>query len=205
MSPLLRHTRTTLALTLAVGALSACVVTPYPGSGVVYEQSGPLDQGYYSTQPAPYPEIIPVSPYYGAVWIGGNWGWSGGRREWVPGRWDRPHNAPRPPHYSQPDRRPGPPPGQFERPDQRPPQPAQPFQPAQPDRRPGPPRDQFTMPAPRPEPAARPPGPREQPREQPRERGRYQVPGQSNDGNPGEGREGGGREGGRDGGGNGRR
>ena len=27
-------------------------------------------------------------PYAGAVWIGGYWGWRGGRHEWVGGRWE---------------------------------------------------------------------------------------------------------------------
>ena len=40
--------------------------------------------------PAPYAEVIPAMPYAGAVWIGGYWGWSGGRHHWVPGYWERP-------------------------------------------------------------------------------------------------------------------
>ena len=39
--------------------------------------------------PAPYAEVVPVVPFPGAVWIGGYWGWSGGRHNWVPGRWDQ--------------------------------------------------------------------------------------------------------------------
>lgn len=96
MKPLLHHTRTALALALAASALSACVVAPYPQSGAIYDQAVPTYDGYYAAQPAPYPEVIPVSPYAGAIWIGGNWGYSGGRRQWTPGRWDHPSREARP-------------------------------------------------------------------------------------------------------------
>ena len=35
--------------------------------------------------PAPYAEVVPVGPFPGAVWIGGYWGWAGGRHNWVAG------------------------------------------------------------------------------------------------------------------------
>ena len=40
--------------------------------------------------PPPYVEVVPVIPFAGAIWVGGYWGWAGGRHQWVPGRWDRP-------------------------------------------------------------------------------------------------------------------
>ena len=73
---------------LSASALSACVIAPYPrqigyypvpGGGMIVTDVAP---------PAPYPEVVPVVPFPGAVWIGGYWGWSGNRYSWVPGRWD---------------------------------------------------------------------------------------------------------------------
>lgn len=62
-------------------SLSACVVAPTPryyGEPVVV---GP---------PPPRVEVVGVAPAPGYVWIGGYWGWAGGRHEWVPGRWEAP-------------------------------------------------------------------------------------------------------------------
>ena len=83
-------------VSLAAALLSACVVAPYPQSRrVVYAE--PVPAAAYASQEiiidtAPPPvrvEVIPVLPYAGAFWIGGYWGWSGGRHEWVPGRRER--------------------------------------------------------------------------------------------------------------------
>ena len=83
--------RLTLALAMASSALlSACVVVP--------AHRGYYDGGYAAAPvvvvdvppPAPYVEVVPVMPYPGAVWIGGYWGWSGGRHQWVNGFYDRP-------------------------------------------------------------------------------------------------------------------
>ncbi len=73
---------------LSALATSACVVAPYPR----YAVAEPAYEGpaVYVAPPAPYVEVIPVIPFPGAIWIGGYWGWSGGRHQWVPGRWDRP-------------------------------------------------------------------------------------------------------------------
>jgi WXXGXW repeat (2 copies) len=80
----------------AVMLLSACIVAPYPARRVVYAEPVPA-QGYEQSDvivdaapPAPYVEVVPVIPYAGAIWVGGYWGWGGGRHQWVPGRWDRP-------------------------------------------------------------------------------------------------------------------
>ena len=85
--------------------LSACVVAPYPARRVVYSQPVPTyaPAPVYAPQPVEEPEYIvdvpppalygeaqPLMPFPGAVWIGGYWGWGGGRHAWVPGRWDRP-------------------------------------------------------------------------------------------------------------------
>jgi len=35
----------------------------------------------------------PVSPYAGAIWIDGDWTWSGGRYVYVRGHWDRPRSG----------------------------------------------------------------------------------------------------------------
>jgi len=87
---------------LTAAALSACVVAPYPARRVVYSEPVPAGQqpvpvnSYDSdvvvdvAPPAPYVEVQPAIPYPGAIWIGGYWGWGGGRHYWVPGRWDRP-------------------------------------------------------------------------------------------------------------------
>lgn len=92
---------------LPAALLAACVVSPYPARRVVYTQPVPT---YVSPAPifsqpvpgdadnvvvavAPPPplvEEVPRAPFDGGVWIGGYWGWRGGRHEWVPGRWDRP-------------------------------------------------------------------------------------------------------------------
>jgi len=90
------HPRLLIAAPLCALLLSACVVSPYP-QRVVYSQ--PVPAGQYTTEesvvvdvppPAPYVEVVPAVPFSGAVWIGGYWGWQGGRHHWVPGRWEHP-------------------------------------------------------------------------------------------------------------------
>jgi hypothetical protein len=49
--------------------------------GSYYVSSQPMDDGVY---------VQPASPYAGAVWIEGDWVWSGGRYIHSPGRWVRP-------------------------------------------------------------------------------------------------------------------
>jgi hypothetical protein len=85
-----------LILPVVAVVLTACVVAPYPARRVVYPQ--PVQPAPYDgdevvvdvAPPAPYVEVVPAIPYAGAVWIGGYWGWRGGRHAWVPGRWERP-------------------------------------------------------------------------------------------------------------------
>ena len=91
------HPRLLIVVPLSALLLSACVVAPYPRERVVYAQPVPMSEPVpvESTvvvdvaPPAPYVEVVPVAPFVGAVWIGGYWGWYGGRHHWVPGRWER--------------------------------------------------------------------------------------------------------------------
>jgi len=93
-----------LIASMSAVMLSACVVAPYP-QRVVYSQPVPAGQPYYPegqpvpvestvvvdvAPPAPYVEVVPAIPFPDAIWIGGYWGWYGGRHQWVPGRWDHP-------------------------------------------------------------------------------------------------------------------
>lgn len=88
----MRHLKLALVAASAALTLSACVVAPYPGGRVVYNDSA-YDQELAVTgvaPPPPYAEVVPVVPFAGAVWLGGYWGWSGGRHTWVAGHWERP-------------------------------------------------------------------------------------------------------------------
>jgi hypothetical protein len=67
-------------------ALAGCVVAP------VGPYPYPYDQGPVVTvaPPPPQVEVVGVAPYPGYVWLGGYWGWVGGRYAWVGGRWAAP-------------------------------------------------------------------------------------------------------------------
>ena len=83
----MRHSSLLAVLLASAASLSACVVAPaYPTSGAYYE-GGPVVVATVPP-PVPYVETVPVAPYGGAVWIGGYWGWSGGRHQWVPGHYE---------------------------------------------------------------------------------------------------------------------
>jgi hypothetical protein len=45
---------------------------------------------YVADVPVGPVEVQPVAPFYGAVWIGGDWVWRGGHHVWVGGHWDHP-------------------------------------------------------------------------------------------------------------------
>jgi len=70
-----------LAIIVATMLASACVVVPerYVGEPVAI------------APPAARVETIGIAPAAGYIWIGGYWGWAGGRHEWVPGYWAPPH------------------------------------------------------------------------------------------------------------------
>lgn len=74
-----------LVLAAAAVALTGCVVAPAypvgPSGEVVYAPMAP---------PPVQTEVIPVAPSPVHVWIGGSWGWGGGRYTWRPGYWAAP-------------------------------------------------------------------------------------------------------------------
>jgi len=77
-----RIARWTLAGLLCCSFLAGCIVAParpYYGGEVVAV-----------APPAPRVEIVGVAPAPGYLWIGGYWGWAGGRHEWVAGHWEAP-------------------------------------------------------------------------------------------------------------------
>jgi len=45
---------------------------------------------YVTDQPVEPVYDRPAAPYDGAIWIDGEWGWDGGRYNYVNGHWDRP-------------------------------------------------------------------------------------------------------------------
>ena len=45
---------------------------------------------YVTSRPAEPYYVRPVSPYSGAVWIDGEWIWSGNRYTYLSGHWERP-------------------------------------------------------------------------------------------------------------------
>jgi hypothetical protein len=70
--------------------LTGCVVVPaHQGYGPGVYAAPPVAVVDVAPPP-PYQEVVPLMPFAGAVWIGGYWGWSGGRHQWVPGYWERP-------------------------------------------------------------------------------------------------------------------
>ncbi len=83
--------RWTLALTLVgTSLLSACIVLPAGGhrrhGGYYADGDG---QGAVVVAAPPPVDVVTVSPGPGYFWIGGSWGYSGGRRAWSAGHWAR--------------------------------------------------------------------------------------------------------------------
>jgi hypothetical protein len=78
----------TLGFAAVLATLGGCAVYPAdPYYGNYYGNGGvvaPVEP------PAPYAETYGVAPFPGALWIGGYWGWEGGRHVWTPGRWEHP-------------------------------------------------------------------------------------------------------------------
>jgi WXXGXW repeat (2 copies) len=75
------------AVLLIAASLGACVVVP-------------AQRPYYATDtvvpvapPPPQVEYVGVPPVYGQIWIGGFWGWQGGRHVWNGGHWDAPRQG----------------------------------------------------------------------------------------------------------------
>src|SRR6516165_1362624 len=84
-----------LILLPALLSLTACVVyrTPYHEAVVVEGGAPPGAVVVADAPPAPQVEVVTVAPAPGLVWVGGYWGWYGGRYVWVSGGW---HSPPRP-------------------------------------------------------------------------------------------------------------
>ncbi|MDQ6685887.1 MAG: hypothetical protein M3Z16_12270 [Pseudomonadota bacterium] len=78
-----------IAAALCASTLAGCVVAP--ARPYAYAPSGAVIVADVAP-PAPYAEVVPVAPFVDAVWIGGYWGWHGGRHVWVPGRYE--HSRP---------------------------------------------------------------------------------------------------------------
>ena len=55
----------------------------------VVSMSSSCDVGYTATIPAGDPDVVVgVAPWPDGVWIGGEWGWRGGRYERIGGHWE---------------------------------------------------------------------------------------------------------------------
>jgi hypothetical protein len=81
---------------VSAGALGGCVVVPArPAYGPAYE----TDVVTVAPPPLRY-EAYGPPPVVGSIWIGGYWGWRGGRHDWVPGHWA----GPRPGYHWEPHR-----------------------------------------------------------------------------------------------------
>ena len=48
----------------------------------------PVEVQYEAPPPPPQVEVIPVAPSPNHLWIGGYWGWQGGRHFWHAGRYE---------------------------------------------------------------------------------------------------------------------
>ena len=87
----MKRTRLVLVAAAAGWLLSGCIVVPaHPAHAGPYVAPAPAVVVVDAPPPPPYAEMVPVAPYPGAVWIGGYWGWGGGRHTWVPGYYERP-------------------------------------------------------------------------------------------------------------------
>jgi hypothetical protein len=66
-----------------IGILLTLIITLFTScyGGYYYVSSRP-DEPYY---------VRPASPYYGAVWIDGEWEWQNGRYTYIGGHWEKPH------------------------------------------------------------------------------------------------------------------
>lgn len=83
----MKHLKIVL-ITASTVALTACIVHPLPQYAAYDDGYGYRDDIVEVAPPPPYPEVIPVAPYLGAVWIDGYWGWSGGRHVWNRGHYE---------------------------------------------------------------------------------------------------------------------
>ncbi|MHB1228889.1 MAG: hypothetical protein ACYCY3_01035 [Halothiobacillus sp.] len=84
--PPFRHVAVLCLLSCALG-LSACAVYP-TGYGYANETvvTGPVVR---YAPPPPRVDVVGIAPYFGAIWIPGNWLWRD-RWVWNEGHWARP-------------------------------------------------------------------------------------------------------------------
>lgn len=89
-----------LVLIPAFLSLSACYVgyayerPYYYHEAAVVQGPGPAGEVVVAdAPPAQIAEVVTVAPAPGLVWVGGYWGWYGGRYTWVSGGWHRPPSA----------------------------------------------------------------------------------------------------------------
>ena len=76
----------------ALLSLTACIVAyDHPRHEVLMVEGGPSGEVVASEAPPGAPtEVVTVAPAPDLVWVGGYWGWYGGRYVWVSGGWHRP-------------------------------------------------------------------------------------------------------------------
>ena len=72
-----------LAISMLSTLIAGCIVTAEPPHRYYV---GPVVD---IAPPPPLVEEYGPAPGPGFVWIGGYWGWAGGRHEWVRGHWER--------------------------------------------------------------------------------------------------------------------
>ena len=83
---------------LALGGLTGCVVREEPAPVAVAPATPPApaaepadgDTIATDAPPADAVEVQPPAPGPDFVWVGGYWGWGGGRYYWHRGYWNRP-------------------------------------------------------------------------------------------------------------------
>jgi hypothetical protein len=81
----------TFRLLVAAGAAllaTGCVV--YPAQPYYTGEVAQYGDVVTVAPPAPQVEYIGPPPVAGYVWLGGYWGWQGGRHVWVGGHWSPP-------------------------------------------------------------------------------------------------------------------
>jgi hypothetical protein len=86
-----RLVRSALLVAALGAALAGCVVAPVapvaPAPGYGYGYGGEV---VGVAPPPPQVEYMGPPPAVGYVWIGGYWGWHGGRHVWNAGHWEAP-------------------------------------------------------------------------------------------------------------------
>ena len=85
--------RSRLRLVLALAStslLGACIMVPvgrrYGGGREVDAYDD--DDVVTMAPPPPQADMVVMAPGPGYFWIGGHWGWFGGRHAWIGGRWE---------------------------------------------------------------------------------------------------------------------